>query len=150
MINEHFPSLGPRWGTDGMWLWPLWVVLGFGEPWSVGCSCLLGRALLTDVRLLGWVGMLMGGWNPERSHRHCPSSGGSRALARVLRRGEKRTHTLCPVFRAALLFSEPLLRVAHCLQLPPDIGPVSFCPCTSWMLTPRPLFLWPVWFWFWD
>lgn len=61
VINEHFPFLGPRWGTDGMWLWLLWVVLGFGEPWSVGCSCLLGRALLTDVRLLGWVGMLMGG-----------------------------------------------------------------------------------------
>lgn len=45
---------------DGMWLWPLWVVLGFGESWSVGCSCLLGRALLADVRLLGWVGMLRG------------------------------------------------------------------------------------------
>lgn len=89
-----------------MWLWPLWVVLGFGEPWSVGCSCLLGRALLTDVRLLGRVGMLMGGWNPERSHRHCPSSGGSHALASVLRRGEERTHILCPVSRAVLLFSE--------------------------------------------
>lgn len=37
-----------------MWLWLVWVVLGFGEPWSVGCSCLLGRALLTDVRLWGW------------------------------------------------------------------------------------------------
>lgn len=22
VINEHFPSLGPCWGTDGMWLWP--------------------------------------------------------------------------------------------------------------------------------
>lgn len=73
-----------------MWLWPLWVVLGFGEPWSVGCSCLLGRALLADVRLLGWVGMLMGGWNPELSHRHCPSSGEPRALTRVLQRGEER------------------------------------------------------------
>lgn len=48
-----------------MWLWPLWVVLGFGEPWSVGCSCLLGRALLADVRLLAWVGTLKGGVEPR-------------------------------------------------------------------------------------
>lgn len=48
-----------------MWLWLLWVVLGFGDPWSVGCSCLLGRVCLADVRLLGWVGMLMGGVEPR-------------------------------------------------------------------------------------
>ena len=55
-----------------MWLWPLWVVLGFGEPWSVGCSCLLGRALLADVRLLGWVGMLTGVVEPRE--KAAPSS----------------------------------------------------------------------------
>lgn len=57
-----------------MWLWPLWVVLGFGEPWSVGCSCLLGRALLADVRLLG-VGMLRGRVGPRAVP--LPPSGGA-------------------------------------------------------------------------
>ena len=31
----------------------------------MGCSCLLGRVLLADVELLGWVGMLMGGVGPR-------------------------------------------------------------------------------------
>ena len=96
-----------------MWLWPLWVVLGFGEPWSVGCSCLLGRALFADVRLLRWVGMLRGGVEPRE--KPVPLSFLMRSLCfgPVCSRGG-----LTPIaLSSELLLSEPApLTVA---QLPP-------------------------------
>lgn len=100
-----------------MWLWPLWVELGFGEPWSVGCSCLLGGALPADVRLPGWVGRLKSGVEPREKPAPLPLFRRSQCFGPIAPREDS-----CPLPCVQNYFIAFRIRPLRVALLPPAVS----------------------------
>lgn len=105
------------------------------------------QGLARRCEAAGWVGMLMGGVEPREAvplllFRRSP------ALASgAPREGEAAPPALCSeLFCPSRASPED----GPTASRTPGVSPLSFCPHLSWVLTLRPLFLWPVWFWFGD